>query len=79
MRRRGELLRSKPELTDSTKQYILIYVNKKQIANRLGTYSSLEEAKEILKETQIPEGTLVIFSDENRILYSEERGSVDAE
>ena len=72
-RRQGELLR-KPNLTDDGERYTLIHVSKKQNVTTLGVYTSEEEAKQELQRSEVGTGTLHIFSDANRVLYSEERG-----
>tara|TARA_R110000824_G_scaffold176701_1_gene355847 strand:- start:2969 stop:3100 length:132 start_codon:yes stop_codon:yes gene_type:complete len=40
----------------------------------LGVYMSEEKAKQELQKSKVLTGTLHIFSSENRVLYSEERG-----
>ena len=72
-KRRGELLR-KPNLTDDGERYTLVHVSKDQDVNNLGVYTSEEEAKQELQKSEVLTGTLHIFSSENRVLYSEERG-----
>lgn len=72
-KRQGELLR-KPNLTDDGERYTLVYVSKSQEVMNLGVYMSEEEAKQELQKSELVIGTLHIFSSENRVLYSEERG-----
>ena len=73
LNRRGELLR-KPNLTDDGERYTLVHVSKDQDVSNLGIYTSEEEAKQELQKSEVLTGTLHIFSNENRVLYSEERG-----
>jgi len=49
-------------------------VSKKQDVTTLGVYTSEEEAKQELQRSVVETGILHIFSSENRVLYSEERG-----
>ena len=73
-RRRGELLRNKPDLTNEDERCTLVHVSKRQEVTTLGIYTSEEEAQQELQKSEIVTGTLHIFSNENRVLYSEERG-----
>ena len=73
--RKGELLRnSKPDLTNEKKTYTLIHIKDgtSSIIN-LGVYTSFQEAKEILEQSIVETGMLHIFTEENRVLYSEKR------
>jgi len=72
-RRRGELIRN-PNLTNGDERYTLVHVSKKQNVTTLGVYTSEEEAKQELQRSVVETGILHIFSSENRVLYSEERG-----
>jgi|TARA_R110000824_G_scaffold401024_1_gene610362 hypothetical protein len=61
-------------LTNSQERFTLINVTSDQKVYTLGIYSSLEEAKEELQNSGVVEGLLHIFTTDNRVLYSEERG-----
>ena len=74
IQRRGILLRSDTKLTNSQERFTLINVTSDQKVYTLGIYSSLEEAKEELQNSGVVEGLLHIFTTDNRVLYSEERG-----
>ena len=74
-RRRGELLRQpKADLTNEEERFTLIYVQEgTSTAKNLGVYQSLEEAKEVLQKSVVKTGTLHIFTEDSRVLYSEKR------
>jgi len=74
-RRKGELLkRPKPDLTDEEKRFTLIYVQEgTSEAKNLGVYQSLEEAKDVLQKSVVKTGVLHIFTEDSRVLYSENR------
>ena len=74
-RRRGELLRSsKPNLTDDDERYTLIHIQKgTSVLTNLGVYVSFQEAQEALQQSIVTAGVLHIFTDNSRVLYSEER------
>ena len=74
IQRKGILLRSDTKLTNSQERFTLINVTSDQKVYTLGIYSSLEEAKEELQNSGVVEGLLHIFTTDNRVLYSEERG-----
>lgn len=74
IQRKGILLRSDTKLTNSQERFTLINVTSDQKVYTLGIYSSLEEAKEELQNSGVIEGLLHIFTTDNRVLYSEERG-----
>ena len=73
--RKNALLRTDTKLTNSKERYTLIHVSNNQEVQNLGVYSSLEEAKEELQNSKVGEGLLDVFTADNRVLYSEERGS----
>jgi len=85
--RKGGFIR---RLTKESKQYTLVYVETNTgRMNSLGVFSSFDEAKLFLKDyidnyygiepQLLSTGKCVIFTDENRVVYSTERGEVDAE
>ena len=80
-RRKGELLKhNKPNLTNEEKRFTLIYVqDSTSEAKNLGVYQSLEEAKDMAQKSVVETGMLHIFTEDSRVLYSEKRGSIDAE
>ena len=78
IQRKGILLRSDTKLTNSQERFTLINVTSDQKVYTLGIYSSLEEAKEELQNSGVVEGLLHIFTTDNRVLYSEEKGGIDA-
>ena len=74
-RRKGELLRaSTPDLTSDDEKYTLIHIKEgtSQLTS-LGVYESLQEAKEALQQSVVEVGMLHIFTENNRVLYSEKR------
>ena len=75
IQRKNALLRLDTKLTDSNERYTLIHVSTNQEVQNLGVYSSLEEAKEELQNSKVSEGLLHVFTTDNRVLYSEERGT----
>ena len=85
--RKGGFIRG---LTKDVKQYTLVFVESKTNEPRnLGIFSSLDEAKLFLRDyvddyygvepELLDRGECVIFTDENRVVYSTERSNVDAE
>ena len=75
--RQGGLSKS---LTKDVGEYIVVYVDVAGGETKtLGIYSSLKEAKQVLKQQQINTGVYHILSHTNRVLYSTKGGEVDAE
>jgi hypothetical protein len=74
-RRSGELLRqAKPDLTTGEEKCTLIYVDDSTSnATSLGIYQSFEEAKDVLQKSVVGAGVLHIFTEDNRVIYSETR------
>ena len=75
LRRKGELLRPpKANLTNDEETYTLIYIKESTSELRnLGVYTSFQEAKEVLQKSVVETGTLHIFTENSRVLYSEKR------
>ena len=73
--RRGELFHSsKPDLTNNEETYTLIHIkDDTSIVTNLGVYTSFSEAEEALQQSIVEAGMLHIFTDDNRVLYSEKR------
>ena len=80
-RRKGKLIQK--NLTDDNKKYILIYIDDEyKKTQTLGSYTSLGEAKTNLTNKvgkDFKEGVFYIISDDNRVLYSQRGGEIDAE
>ena len=85
--RKGGFIR---RLTKVPKQYTLVYIETNTEHMRsLGIFSSLDEARLFLRDyvddyygiepELLDTGKCVVFTDENRVVYSTERGEVDAE
>ena len=76
-RRQGGLIKS---LTKDVGGYILVYIDVAGGETKtLGTYSSLQKAKQVLEQQQINTGVYHILSHTNRVLYSTKGGEIDAE
>ena len=75
IRRSGELLRqSNINLTNDNERYTLIHIQDgTSTVTNLGVYTSLQEVKEALKQSVVEAGMLHIFTDSNRVVYSEKR------
>ena len=75
IRRSGELLRqSTSNLTNNEEKYTLIHIkDDTSTVTNLGVYSSFQEAKEVLQQSVVETGVLHIFTENNRVLYSEQR------
>jgi len=75
--RQGGLVKS---LTKDGGRYILVYVDVAGGETKtLGTYPSLQKAKQALKQQQINTGIYHILSHTNRVVYSTKGGEIDAE
>ena len=85
--RKGGFIR---RLTKEPKQYTLAYVETSTEHMRsLGIFSSLDEAKLFLRDyvddyygiepELLDRGKCIVFTNENRVVYSTERSEVDAE
>ena len=74
-RRSGELLRQPTsDLTKNEEKYTLIHIkDDTSTVTNLGVYSSFQEAKEVLQQSVVETGVLHIFTENNRVLYSEQR------
>jgi len=67
-------------LTKDGGRYILVYVDVAGGETKtLGTYPSLQKAKQALKQQQINTGIYHILSHTNRVVYSTKGGEIDAE
>ena len=75
IRRSGELLRqSNINLTNDNERYTLIHIQDgTSTVTNLGVYTSLSEAEEALQQSIVEAGMLHIFTDSNRVVYSEKR------